>query len=80
VILVSPDSKEEPDALFSMIHVNGRTLLVPGLHGTPERTFRVTIADALELQIKMTGLRAGGWSEWMDLARWYEAWRRKVEA
>jgi hypothetical protein len=80
VILVSPAPQEEPDAPFSLIHVNRRSLLVPGLHGTPDRVLRVTFADALELQRKLTGAPRSGRAAWLELARWYQAWRRKVEA
>jgi hypothetical protein len=80
VFLVSPAPLEEPDAVFSLIHVNGRSLLVPGLHGVPERIFRLTAADALDLQRHLgAAARGGGWWTWVTMANWYRAWRRRVE-
>jgi hypothetical protein len=80
VFLASPTPQDEPDATFSLIHVNGRSLLVPGLHGIPDRVFRLTPADALDLQRHISAAaRGGGWWTWVTLARWYRAWRRRVE-
>jgi len=81
VFLLSPDANQEPDATFTLINVNGTSMLVPGLYGTPERVFRLTVADALELQRKfVVEARHGGFTKWFKLARWYVGWRKKVEA
>ena len=80
VHLISPDPAQEPDATFSIIHVNRHSLLVPGLHGAPERVFRLAVRDALELQrVLMQGLKGGGASKWLGIAAWYIAWRKRVQ-
>ena len=78
--LVSPDPVQEPNALFSLIHVSKQSLLVPGHHGTPERVFRLTVPDVLELQRVMgPALKRRRASEWLKIARWYLNWRKRVE-
>jgi hypothetical protein len=80
VYLTSPVPAEEPDSTFTIIHVNRRSLLVPGLHGTPERVFRLGVADALELQrVLVQGLKGGGATKWLKVAKWYVGWRKRVQ-
>lgn len=79
VYLVSPDPAEEPHATFSLIYVSGRMHLVPGLYGRPQRVFRLTVADALDLQRNLATLQSVGWLDRLRAARWYVQWRRKVE-
>lgn len=80
ISLVSPDPAQEPDALFSLIHVNKTSLVVPGLYGTPERVFRLSVSDVLELQrVLGPALKRARAREWLKIARWYIAWRKKVE-
>jgi len=81
VFLISPDTKQEPDATFTFIYVNNGSLLVPGLHGAPERVFRLTVRDALELQRKMAaGRKTSSWAARVRLAYWYVRWRSRVQA
>jgi len=78
--LVSPDVVQEPDAAFSFIFVNNRWLVIPEFYGEPERVFRITVEDAIDLQKRLfAGIQKGSWLEWMRIARWYVKWRRKVE-
>ena len=80
IYLVSPDPTEEPDALFSLIHVNKTSLLVPGHHGTPERVFRLGVSDVLELQqVLGRALKRNRAREWLKIAKWYLDWRKRVE-
>jgi hypothetical protein len=78
--LVSPDAAQEPDAHYSLIHVNKTSLLVPGHHGTPERVFRLTVPDVLELQqVFGPALKRNRAREWLKIAKWYLEWRKRVE-
>ena len=78
--LISPDPEQEENATFTLIYVNEGWLVIPGLHGEPERVFRVSVADVLELQRRLfAGMKAGSWREWIKIGRWYVGWRKKVE-
>ena len=80
VQLTSPDPKEEGDAHFSWIHVDGEWVVVPGFHGTPQRMFRLRVDDALELQRQLfKAMSRGRLTDWVRTAQWYVAWRKKVE-
>lgn len=79
VYLLSPDKNEEPDATYSLVHVNGHSLLMPGLHGQPERVFRLNVEDALEFHRNLAGLESRGWTSWLKMGNWYVSWRKKVE-
>ncbi len=80
VHLSSPDPEKEGDARFSWIHVDGEWLVVPGFHGTPQRTFRLSVDYAMELQSHLfKAMSGGGLTDWVKLAHWYVVWRRKVE-
>ena len=79
VSLVSPDTNQEPDANYSLVHVSGRSLLIPGLHGQPERVFRLNVKDVLELHRKLSSAASRGWTNWLKIGNWYLSWRKKVE-
>jgi len=80
VYLISPDPEQEENATFTLIYVNKGWLVIQGLQGEPERIFRVSVADALELQRHLfAGMKAGSWLEWLKIGRWYVGWRKKVE-
>ena len=79
VSLVSPDQNEEPDATYSLVHVSGRSLLIPGLHGRPERVFRLNVEDVLDLHRNLSSAASRGWANWFKIGNWYLSWRKKVE-
>ncbi len=80
VHLVSPDPQQDEDATFTLIYINKRWLVVPGLHGEPKRIFRVSVENAVGLQKQLfAGIKAGNWREWLKIAKWYVDWREKVE-
>lgn len=80
VYLVSPNPEEGADATMTLAYVNGRWLMIPGLIGAPQRIFRVTVDQALELQRHLfAGKVAAGPKEWLAVAQWYKGWRRRTE-
>jgi hypothetical protein len=80
VYLTSPEPEQEGDARFSWIHVDGEWLVVPGFYGTAQRTFRLRVDDALELQKQLFKAMSGaGPTDWVRMAQWYVGWRKKVE-
>jgi hypothetical protein len=80
VYLTSPDPNLDEDARFSWIYVDGEWLVVPGFQGTAQRRFRLSVDDALELQRQLfKAISGGGVTDWLRMAQWYLAWRKKVE-
>ena len=78
--LRSPNSSEEPDVEYSLLFVNRQWLLVPGLHGTPERIFEIDIERGLALHRELVAAtKADHWRRWMAFAGWYKRWRSEVE-
>ncbi|MCH2415123.1 MAG: hypothetical protein MK199_10740, partial [Acidimicrobiales bacterium] len=78
--LRSPDPGQEPDVEYSLLFVNRQWLLVPGLHGTPERIFEIDIERGLALHRELVAAtRAADWRRWMAFAGWYKRWRDEVE-
>ena len=60
--------------------MDGEWLVVPGHHGRPQRTFRLSVDDALELQRQLSkAMHAGGLTDWVKMAHWYVTWRKRVE-
>jgi hypothetical protein len=81
VYLASPDPAVERDARYTLIHIHGLWVVIPGLWGEPRRVFRLSLTDAMDLQRRLlAGMKANSWLEWLRIARWYVGWRRKVEA
>ena len=80
VTLVSPDPRQEPDATYTIVFVNQEQLVIPGLHGTPQRILRVGVREAIELQRQIyAGMKANDLGTWVTIARWYVDWRKRVE-
>jgi len=73
--LVGPDGEEyEP---LTAIHTGDGWTVEEGFVGTPQRRLRITPRQALEFQRRL--FRAdeeGSLASWIDLARWYTAFRR----
>jgi hypothetical protein len=80
VHVVSPDPSQEPDATFTVMFINRAQLVVPGLHGDPQRVLRVPVAEAIALQKHLFGgMKTGGITKWLKIAKWYVDWRKRVE-
>ena len=78
--LSSPDPGEEPNVEYSLLFVNRQWLLVPGLHGTPERVFKIDIERGLALHRELLAvMKADNWRRWLAFASWYKRWRDEVE-
>lgn len=80
IYLVSPDPTKGQDAVFTMVFASRHWLVIPGTWGKPERVFKVSVMNALELQKRFfVGMKSGRFWDWLQIARWYVNWRRKVE-
>jgi hypothetical protein len=71
---------EESDATYTVFFVNGSWNLASGLVGDPERVFRLSVDDALELNRHIfTASRDTKLTDMPKLAKWYVDWRDRVE-
>jgi hypothetical protein len=81
VHLKSP-TPEEPDCedySHTLIYVKGQWLVIPGLHGSPRRTYRLTVEEALSYHRKVfAALKDNNWLGWLRFLRWYLRWRKTV--
>lgn len=80
VHLISPDKSAEDDATFTLFFVNGSWNLTHGLVGEPERIFRLSADDALELNRRIfSASQEKKITALPELAKWYINWRERVE-
>lgn len=78
VRLLAP-SDQERDTTHTLIHAAGQWLVIPGLHGRPRRTFRLTVDDALTYHRRVfAALREDSWLGWLRFMAWYLRWRPAV--
>lgn len=78
VYLKSPVPEAE-DVNHTLTYVKGQWLAIPGLHGRPGRTYRLTMDDALTYHKQaFLAIKANKWSQWMKFSRWYRRWRKTV--
>jgi hypothetical protein len=56
-------------------------LVIPGLHGRPGRTYRLTPTQALDFQRQIyKALKSDSTSAWWQFANWYREWRIGVSS
>lgn len=74
-----PPTPEQQEVRHTLVYVDRQWLVVPGLHGRPRRTYRMTVADAVTYQREvMAAVKANRWTTWLKYASWYRQWRKKV--
>lgn len=79
--LVPPECSDpsEPDTAHTLVYANRQWIVIPGRHGRPRRSYRLTVEEAIDYQRHaLTVLRAKTVPDWVRFARWYRAWRRHV--
>jgi len=77
VYLLSPN----PDEFVShtLIYINREWIVIPGIYGTPKRTFKLNSYQALEYQKRaFEVIRASRKKEWRKFKKWYLQWRKEV--
>ena len=77
--MASPSPEERPDANFTLFFVNGAWHVAPELIGKPERVFRMSPEEALELMRMGHGATKAGVLDLPGYATQYTKWRNKVE-
>ena len=79
VCLTSPNRAAEPDTCHSLIYAARQWLVIDGLHGQPQRSFRMDVAQTLEYQRRVVKvMKNETLGNWLDFARWYRSWRSSV--
>lgn len=80
VRLVPPPGEPETPG-YTVMYVDGQTLVVPGFFGKVPHEYRLTVAHALEFQRRLLAARrANRLRNWLSFARWYGKLRREVVA
>jgi hypothetical protein len=63
----------------TLLYFNNQWLVVPGVHGTPKRTFRLNPSQTIEYQRKFfTAMKKDSLSGWQTFKKWYFEWRKEV--
>ncbi|MBI5289304.1 MAG: hypothetical protein HY873_10085 [Chloroflexi bacterium] len=80
VRLVPPPGEQEAPG-YTVMYVDGQTLVIDGLHGKVDHEYRLTVAHATEFQRRLLDARKKGrLRDWLAFARWYGKLRREVVA
>ncbi len=65
----------------TLIFLNGEWIVAPGLHGSPRRTFRIDIDQAVDYQKQVfQATKQDSLSGWWKFGNWYRDWRRSVSS
>ena len=76
-VLLDPSGNE--DVQVTIIYVNKQWLVIPGLHGTPNRRLALTPVQLMDFQRRVLAADASGKiSDWAALAKWYADWREEI--
>jgi len=71
-----PPTPEEKEVTHTLLYANRQWVVLPGLHGKPGRTYRMTISDSLMYHRKaFEALKANRFGTWFGFASWYKRWR-----
>jgi hypothetical protein len=80
-VRLMPPPGEPETAGYTVMYVDGQTLVVPGFHGRVKHEYRLAVADATEFQRRLLAARRKNRLRgWLMFARWYGALRRRVVA
>lgn len=74
VHLIHPSGEERVS--HTLAFAGNQWLVLPGLHGTPQRTYRLTPPQALDFQRQLYhALKTNTFGGWWRFASWYRQWR-----
>jgi hypothetical protein len=75
--LISPEGKDTVS--HTLIYLNEKWLVVPGVHGEAKRIFYLTPKDAVDYQRKVfIALNQNNAKAWRKFKKWYIPWREDV--
>lgn len=63
----------------TLIYINKAWIVIPGLHGTPKRVYKLDMQHALAYQQKVfEAIQTNERKTWKAFKRWYLQWRKEV--
>lgn len=75
--LISPGGRDTVS--HTLIYINKRWMVIPGIHGEAKRVFNLTQQDAVDYQRKIFVAINGDTSKgWRKFKKWYKKWRKEV--
>ena len=78
-VRLMPPAGERETPGYTVMYVDGQTLVIPGFHGRVQHEYRLTVAHATEFQRRLlTARRANRLRDWLGFARWYGQLRKAV--
>ena len=80
-VRLMPPPGEQETAGYTVMYVDGQTLVIDGFHGKVDHEYRLTVAHATEFQRRLLDARhKGRLRDWLSFARWYGKLRKQVVA
>jgi hypothetical protein len=78
-LMPPPGETEVPG--YTVMYVDGQTLVVPGFYGRVKHEYRLSVDNALAFQRRLlTARRKNRLRDWLRFARWYGGLKRRVTA
>ena len=78
-LMPPPGEPEAPG--YTVMYVDGQTLVIPGFYGRVKHEYRLTVADAMAFQRRLLAARRKNrLRDWLGFARWYGGLKRRVTA
>ena len=78
-VYIKTPIKSEPRQVATLLFVKGEWQVKLGKVGTAERTFQITIDEALEFHCQaFKAIKSNSKLQWFKFTRWYLKWRKKV--
>jgi len=73
------DPKKESTVAHTLIFLNGEWIVIPGIYGHPQITYKLTPTQALEYQKKVYQvLHSGSKKNWKEFRKWYIQWSKQM--
>ena len=80
-VRVVPPPGEPAMPGYTVMYVDGQTLVIDGFHGRVKHEYRLTVADALAFQRRLlVARRKNRLRDWLAFARWYGGLRKRSVA
>jgi len=78
-VYLQPPTGVEPPTTHTQIHVGGQWLVIPGLHGRPDRVLRLTVERGLAYHRRLVeAIQQDSWGGWIRFLLWRRQWLRSL--